>query len=122
MLINQQNEDEMPYEYQEYPAWVTHANGETKLVESADALAALGEGWAPPSQVPFVPPEQDPGFVAYPKWVNGVVVADADAEAALLAQEPSSERAILLQIAEEKGVQIDKRWSDARIRSAIEAA
>jgi hypothetical protein len=112
----------MAYEYQEFPSFVSGPNGERKIVQSADELAALGDGWKMPERVPFTPRQEAPDFEHYPKWVNGVIVADADAEAALLAQTASPERAVLLQIAEEKGVQIDKRWSDARIRAAIEAA
>ena len=111
----------MAYEYQEFPCFVS--NGEdSRIVQNADELAALGEGWKMPERVPFTPAEQGPGFIEYPKWVNGVIVADAEAEAALLAAQPDSERAILMQIASEKGVKVDGRWSDAKLRAAIEAA
>lgn len=115
-------DEAMPYEFQEYPAWVSHQDGRTQIVESAEALAALGDGWKMPERVPFTPRENAADFAAYPKWVNGVIVADADAEAALLAQTASPERAVLLQIAAEKGVKVDGRWSDTKLRAAIEAA
>lgn len=116
------SEDQMSYEFKEYPAWVSNGE-ESKLVQNREEHAALGEGWKLPEHAPFVPREQSPDFQEYPKWVNGVIVADAEAEAALIAQiEPQDERAALLQFAEEKGVQIDKRWSDAKIRAAIESA
>lgn len=111
----------MSYEFKEYPAWVSNGD-ESRLVQDADEHAALGEGWKLPEHAPFTPVEHGPGFVEYPKWVNGVIVADADAEAALLASQPDSERSILMQIAAEKGVKVDGRWSDAKLRAAIEAA
>lgn len=112
----------MTYEFKEYPAWVGKEGEESRLVQTAEEHAALGDGWKLPDHAPFTPVEQGPDFQEYPKWVNGVIVADADAEAALLAAQPDSERAILLQIAGEKGVKVDGRWSDAKLRAAIEAA
>lgn len=113
--------DEMSYEFKTYPAWVS-CGEESKLVQDEAEHQALGEGWKLPEHAPFTPVEQGPDFVEYPKWVNGVIVADAEAEAALLSSQPNSERAILLQIAAEKGVKVDGRWSDAKLRAAIEAA
>jgi len=115
------SEDRMTYEFQEYPAWVSKEGEESRLVQTAEEHAGLGDCWKLPEAAPFTPREQSPDFVEYPKWVNGVIVADADAEAALLAAQPDSERAILLQIAAEKGVKVDGRWSDAKLRAAIEA-
>ena len=109
------------YEYQEYPAWVSKGD-DAKLVQNDAEHAALGEGWELPTRVEFTPREQSPDFEEYPKWVDGVIVADADAEAALLASRPDSERAILMQVAVEKGIKVDGRWSDAKIRAALEAA
>lgn len=115
------SEDRMTYEFKEYPAWVSK-DGESRLVQTADEHAALGDGWKMPEHAPFTPVEKGPDFQEYPKWVNGVIVADADAEAALLSAQPDSERSILMQIAAEKGVKVDGRWSDAKLRAAIEAA
>jgi hypothetical protein len=113
----------MSYEFQMYPAWASKEGEEAKLVQNEAEYHALGEGWKLPEAAPFTPREQGPDFQEYPKWINGVIVADADAEAALMAQiEPQDERAALLQIAAEKGVAVDRRWSDARIREAIEKA
>lgn len=112
----------MAYEFKQYPAWVSKEGEASRLVESAEELAALGDGWNLPEHAPFTPREQGPDFVEFPKWVNGVIVADAEAEAALLASQPDSERAILLQVAAEKGVKVDGRWSDAKLRAAIESA
>lgn len=115
--------DQMSYEFQMYPAWASKEGEEAKLVQNEAEYHALGEGWKLPEAAPFTPREQGPDFQEYPKWINGVIVADADAEAALMAQiEPQDERAALLQIAAEKGVAVDRRWSDARIREAIEKA
>jgi hypothetical protein len=115
------SEGDMAYQFHEYPAFVGK-DGEAKLVQTAEEHAALGDGWKLPEHAPFTPREEGPDYIEYPKWVNGVIVADAEAEAALLASQPDSERAILMQIAAEKGVKVDGRWSDAKLRSAIEAA
>lgn len=115
-------EDRMSYEFQEYPAWVSKDGEKPRLVQSADEHAALGEGWALPERPEFTPREQSADFQEYPKWVNGVIVADADAEAALLASQPDSERAVLLQAAADKGIKVDGRWSDTKLRAVIESA
>lgn len=111
----------MTYEFKEYPAWVSK-DGESKLVQTVEEHTALGDGWQLPERAPFTPREQSPDYVEYPKWVNGVIVDSAEAEAALLAAQPDSERAILMQIATEKGIKVDGRWSDAKLRAAIETA
>jgi len=115
------SEDRMTYEFKEYPAWVSK-DGESKLVQTVEEHTALGDGWQLPERAPFTPREQSPDYVEYPKWVNGVIVDSAEAEAALLAAQPDSERAILMQIATEKGIKVDGRWSDAKLRAAIETA
>lgn len=109
--------------FQEFPMWVTGPKGESKIVETQEAFEALGEGWKKPARADAVPREQQPDFVEYPKWVGGVIVHSAEEEAALApAGEADDERAALIQIAEEKGVKIDKRWSNDKIRAALEAA
>jgi len=115
------SEDRMTYEFKEYPAWVSK-DGESKLVQTVEEHTALGDGWQLPERAPFTPRDQSPDYVEYPKWVNGVIVDSAEAEAALLAAQPDSERAILMQIATEKGIKVDGRWSDAKLRAAIETA
>lgn len=114
--------DQMSYEFQLYPAWVSKEGEEPKLVNDEAAFHALGEGWKLPEAAPFTPREQGPDFQEYPKWVNGVIVNDADAEAALLKAQPDSERAVLLKMAEDKGIKVDGRWSDAKLRAAVESA
>lgn len=74
--------------FQEFPKWKYGENGESLIVEDAEAEAALGDGW---HDTPLPPQE-------------------------------ASQRASLIQLATEKGVKFDKRWSDARIRAAIEAS
>ena len=69
----------------------------------------------------------------FPKWKyhesgESLIVDDSDAETALgegwhdLPVEPQdlTHRAVLLQQAAERGIRIDKRWSDARIKLALE--
>jgi len=107
--------------YQEFPMWVTHESGATKIVDSEEALAALGGGWTKPETATPVPREKAAEFVEYPKWVGDVLVQSADEESALLGSDDAETRAALLQIAAEKGVKIDKRWSDDKIRAALEA-
>lgn len=114
--------DQMSYEFQIYPAWVSKEGEEAKLVENEAEFHALGEGWKLPEAAPFTPIEQGPDWREYPKWVNGVIVDSAEAEAALLKAQPESERAVLLKAAEAKGIKVDGRWSDAKLRAAVESA
>lgn len=108
--------------FQEFPMWVKHESGESKLVDSDTGFAALGEGWTKPEKATPVPREKTPEFVEYPKWVGDALVQNAEEESALLGTDTTDERAALIQIAAEKGVKVDKRWSDDKIRAAIEAA
>ncbi|MBJ9659856.1 hypothetical protein [Burkholderia gladioli] len=119
--------------FQEFPMWVTSEDGESRLVETEAAFAALGDGWKKPERAQAVPREKQPDFAEYPKWVAGAIVHSAEEEAALLPstgtsaggdapQSSEEERAVLLQIAGEKGLKVDKRWSNEKIRNALEAA
>lgn|GEM_PF-3496876 len=115
--------------FQEFPMWVNGPNGAQQIVESQEAFEALGDGWKKPARVELVPREQAPDFLEYPKWVGNVLVHTAEEESALPETAGSNvdvaaddERAALIQIAEEKGVRIDKRWSNDKIRAALEAA
>ncbi len=109
--------------FQEFPMWVTNDAGESRLVETDDAFIALGKGWKKPERAKPVPREKQAGFLDYPKWVGGQIVHSAEEEAALdPTLEQTDERAALLQIAEEKGLKVDKRWSNEKIRNALEAA
>ncbi|MDR7006090.1 hypothetical protein [Paraburkholderia strydomiana] len=113
----------MPYEYQEFPKW-TRKGKEERLVHSREELEALGEGWSDEKHNPPKVYVDSDAFLEYPKMVNGVIVQSADEEAALAPVEPeqSDERSALIQIADEKGVKIDRRWSNDKIRAALEAA
>jgi hypothetical protein len=55
-----------------------------------------------------------------------VLVHSAEEEAALAPADPdpeqSDEREALIKIADERGVKIDKRWSNDKIRTALETA
>jgi hypothetical protein len=87
----------------EFPMWVTHESGATKIVDSEEALAALGGGWTKPETATPVPREKTAEFVEYPKWVGDVLVQNAEEESALLGSDDAETRAALLQIAAEKG-------------------
>jgi len=109
----------MPYE--KFPMW-THKQGEkSRIVHSQEEFDALGEGWADANHNPPKVYVDSAAFIEYPKMVNGVIVHSAEEESAL-APEQSDERMALIQIADEKGVKIDKRWSSDKIRAALEAA
>jgi hypothetical protein len=98
----------------------THKQGEqSRIVHSQEELDALGEGWSDANHVPPKVYVDSDAFLEYPKLVNGVIVQSAEEEAALA---PDDERSALIQIADEKGVKIDKRWSADKIRAALEAA
>lgn len=120
----------MPYEYQEFPCWVTHESGKQQVVQSEEQFKALGDGWKKPAHAKPKVHIDSESFQHYPKWVGGKIVNSAEEEAALTPAEPekepeaekSDERAILIQIADEKGIHIDKRWSADKIRAALEAA
>lgn len=115
----------MPYEYQEFPKW-TRKGKEERIVHSREELEALGEGWSDDKHVPPKMHVDSETFQHYPKWVGDRIVHSAEEEAALapvdLGPEQSDERAMLIQIADEKGVRIDKRWSAEKIRAALESA
>jgi hypothetical protein len=49
-------------------------------------------------------------------------VQNAEEESALLGSDDVDTREALLKIAAEKGVKVDKRWSDDKIRAALEAS
>lgn len=106
--------------YQPFPMWVTR-DGESKLVQNEDELAALGVGWIVPEAPEVIAREDEPSYVEYPKWVNGQIVASAEEEDALTGNDTQSEREALIVIAGERGVKVDKRWSDARLREALDA-
>jgi hypothetical protein len=111
----------MPYE--KFPMW-THKQGEkSRVVHTQEEFDALGEGWSDANHTPPKVYVDSAAFLEYPKMVNGVIVHSAEEEAALEpAIEQSDERAALIQIADEKGVKIDKRWSNDKIRAALESA
>jgi hypothetical protein len=112
--------------YEKFPMW-THKQGEkSRIVHTQEEFDALGEGWSDANHVApkvYIDPET---FVEYPKWVGDKLVHSAEEEAALVPAEPepeqNDERAALIQIADEKGVKIDKRWSNDKIRAALESA
>jgi len=112
----------MPYEYLEFPKWTRNGKQE-RIVHSREELEALGEGWSDEKHNPPKVYVDSDAFLEYPKMVNGVIVHSAEEEAELVPAEPeqSDERAALIQIADEKGVKIDKRWSNDKIRAALEA-
>lgn len=111
----------MPYEYVEFPKWTRNGKQE-KLVHSREELEALGEGWSDEKHNPPKVHVDLDAFLEYPKMVNGVIVHSVEEESALAPViEQSDERTALIQIADEKGVKIDKRWSNDKIRSALEA-
>jgi hypothetical protein len=68
-------------------------------------------------------PEKPYEYQEYPKWVGDKIVHTAEEEEALLrGTDTADERAALLQAAADKGIKVDKRWSDDKIRAAIEVA
>lgn len=68
-------------------------------------------------------PETPYEYQEYPKWVGDKIVQTAEEEDALLrGTDTPDERAALLQAAADKGIKVDKRWTDDKLRAAIEAA
>lgn len=108
--------------FQEFPMWVSHPEKGSQIVADKAEFVALGDGWIRPGRVDLVPREKMPDFVEYPKWVGDQLVQNAEEESALLGSDDAGQREALIQIAAEKGVKIDKRWSDDKIRAALEAA
>ncbi|CAD6548652.1 hypothetical protein LMG28727_04870 [Paraburkholderia kirstenboschensis] len=115
----------MPYTYVEFPKWTRNGKQE-RIVHSREELEALGEGWSDEKHNPPKVYIDSETFQHYPKWVGDKLVHSAEEEAALAPAEPepelTDERAMLIQIADEKGVKIDKRWSAEKIRAALEVA
>jgi hypothetical protein len=66
-----------------------------------------------PDEVPYV-------YQEYPKWISGAVVEDAAEEAALLGADTLADRDMLIQAALDADIKIDRRWSDEKIRIALE--
>lgn len=118
----------MAYEYQEFPKW-TRNGKEERIVHSRKELDALGAGWSDDKHTPPKLYIDTESFQHYPKWVDGIIVNNADEERSVqskfvVAQNTNdieNERETLIQIAEESGVKIDKRWSVDKIRAALEA-
>jgi hypothetical protein len=114
----------MPYE--KFPMW-THKQGEkSRIVHTQEEFDALGEGWSDANHVPPKVHVDADTFQHYPKWVGDKLVHSAEEEAALAPTDPepeqSDEREALIKIADERGVKIDKRWSNDKIRAALETA
>lgn len=65
-------------------------------------------------------PEAPYVYQEYPKWIGEALVQTAEEEAALLGADTVADRDALIQSAVEKGIKIDRRWSDDKIRAAIE--
>lgn len=84
-----------------YPKWLYGADGVTALVQNKDEHDALAGTWyASPADIP------------------GAEVADPVEPGA--GQSP--DRAMLVSVAESKGIKVDKRWNDARLTAEIERA
>jgi len=93
-----------------YPKWIYSKSG-SKLVHSEEEHQAAGEGWyeSPaliPADVPLQPVAPAPAPAPEPEPDKPAPPTRAD----LLAQ------------ADELGIKIDRRWSDERLLSEINAA
>lgn len=108
--------------FQEFPMWVSHPEKTSQIVANEEEFAALGDGWSKPKRVELMARHKMPDFMEYPKWIGDALVQSAEEEAALLGSDNADERDALIQIAAERGVKIDKRWSDDKIRAALEAS
>ncbi|TAL03702.1 MAG: hypothetical protein EPO08_03425, partial [Rhodospirillaceae bacterium] len=106
----------------EYPKWLHFKDGsESRLVsdpaEEKRVLAARGETVQQPAPKPYVPlvatKPVDPEYEEFLAWK-----AARAAEAAKIDPE-ADERAALISLAEETGVEIDKRWGLKRLREAV---
>jgi hypothetical protein len=73
----------------------------------------------------LVDPTKADDFLKYPMWVGDKLVHNEAQERAargLPEDEPSTpDRDLMLLEADERGIKIDKRWSDAKIRAALDA-
>jgi len=86
----------MAYVYKPYPKWITKANGERIIVKDAaeHALHTVAAVSVPePSDILTLP---EPGIV------------------------PDMSRDDLIATAENLGIKVDRRWSDARLRQVID--
>ena len=85
------------YAHVEFPKWKHHATEPSVVVHSEEEEDALGDG-----------------------WVNFKSELEQPQEPAEASEE--DELNALRQIAEEKGVEYDKRWGVKRLKSAVESA
>src|SRR4051812_41516218 len=84
----------------EFPKWLHFKDSSSVLVQSAaEEAAVLGGGPAP----------EPVGVIADPAPVP-ILVGE------------NNERDMLLQIAEARGIRVDRRWKTPKIRAAVEAA
>lgn len=88
----------MAYVYQPYPKWITLADGRQIIVKDVDEHRSHAGCTPVPEGVPVPPLEPPP------------------------ADDPADEKDGLIAQAENKGVKIDRRWSAARLKAAIEGA
>ena len=96
-----------PYTYQEYPKWIRMEGYEDALSQNADHEAELLARPPRSAHGPLAPAPQP------------AVPATPEAPARTL-QGENDEREILLQIAEERGIKVDKRWRTERLRATVE--
>jgi hypothetical protein len=84
-----------------YPKWLYGADGASMIVQDEDEHAALTGKW-------YTSPADIPGA----EVVEPVEIGAGQ----------SPDRAMMVGIAEAKGIKTDKRWSDARLSAEIEKA
>lgn len=134
-----------PYRYQPFPAILYHPTLGQKIVASKEEVVALGPEWSPtPFRMPIdmtgksLPVKSDtqrltealvaglankPGFDA--NSIASIVAATVTALQlpGTLRQAPAAddaeERTTLLQLALEKGVKVDGRWSNKRLKEVL---
>lgn len=91
---------DQPYTHQSFPKWIFGPQGDAKLVQNEAELAAFPDY----AEAPFDPNDK-------PADLTSEIELDVS----------TMQRTELIALAAERGVQIDRRWSAARIREAIGA-
>lgn len=119
-----QDPDAPSLEGNEYPKWIHREGRESVLVKDAEAEFALtGRGAArhEPTQREEPKPSVDPDeWAAFHAWKAAQNAPPGMVESNIApVRQDDEERATLIQLAEESGIKIDKRWKNDRLRVAV---
>lgn len=132
-LVQDPNKREIDLD--EYPKWIHFNDNTSKLANSAAEEASIKAAWhargssknEPVKKAEPVESSVDPDYAEFLEWKAWKrsqlerTKHAAEPESAVPADDPDAERKALLQLAEEAGIEVDRRWGVRRLTEAIEA-